>query len=175
MTCMEKVRDRAAEVFAALDELCQLPAERLAAREDRTDAWSVAEHLEHVSLANHFLLLTATKGTAKALRRAAGGRVPEGETDLAVLADIADPDAFLWLPPTHMIPTGCESISTVREKLLAQYHTILELLAQIPSGEGRLCILHMSVNSLGTIDLYQWLYFITQHARYHITLISRIQ
>jgi len=175
MTTAETVQAAANGVFTTLDSLCALPPQRLAARQNRPDAWSVAEHLEHVSLANHFLLLTATKACAKAVRRAASGATPpEGESDLARLAAIADPDAFEWLPPKHMIPTGNEDLNSIRERLHNQHREIIDILRQIPAGEGRLCTLHMSVNTLGTIDLYQWLYFLVQHARYHVTLISRI-
>jgi len=36
------------------------------------------------------------------------------------------------------------------------------------NGEGSLCKVRMSVNELGKIDLYQWLYFLAQHARRHL-------
>ena len=69
-------------------------------------AWTMAEHLEHVSLVNHFLLLTIGKGVATALRRARTQPIPPGENDLSRLAPIADPAAFPWEPPGHMIPSG---------------------------------------------------------------------
>jgi hypothetical protein len=28
------------------------------------------------------------------------------------------------------------------------------------------------VHSLGEIDMYQWLYFLVQHARYHLALVD---
>jgi len=30
----------------------------------------------------------------------------------------------------------------------------------------------MSVNASGRLDMYQWLYFPAQHARYHLRLIA---
>jgi hypothetical protein len=33
----------------------------------------------------------------------------------------------------------------------------------------------MSVNALGRIDLYQWLYFLAQHARRHLQQMASIE
>jgi hypothetical protein len=160
------------EAFARLDQRFELPPDILQWRREYTGAWSVAEHLEHVCLANHFLMLTITKGCAKARRRAAEEPVPEGESDLSPLAPIALPGAFPWEVPAHMLPTGRRNPAATRAELKNQRERTLELLAGMPNGEGRLCRIRMSVHSLGEIDMYQWLYFLVQHARYHLALVD---
>jgi hypothetical protein len=41
-------------------------------------------------------------------------------------------------------------------------------LERLGNGVGALCRVTMTVNDLGKIDLYQWLYFLAQHARRHL-------
>ena len=160
------------QVFSELDAWCLRP--RLDLRPERPGAWSGSEHLEHVSLVNHFLLLTIGKGCATALRRAARLPIPGGESDLAPLSPVAEPGAFDWPPPAHMLPLGLRPVPEVRLLLADQRGRCLELLAGMPSGEGRLCTINLSVHGLGRLDMYQWLYFLAQHARYHLNLLPRL-
>ena len=83
------VRGAIDTTFAHLDDLCTRPDDYLLHRPAYPDAWTVAEHLEHVSLVNHFLLLTIGKGVATALRRARTQPLPAGESDLSRLRPIA--------------------------------------------------------------------------------------
>jgi hypothetical protein len=167
------VHDTLEQVFSLLDAQFDRTAEELEARPEYPDAWTIGEHLEHVCLVNHFLLLTIRKGCGKARRRAGGLPVPEADGDLALLAPIAVPDAFEWSPPPHMVPTGRREPAEVRGELRSQCHQCLGLLADMPAGEGRLCTVRMSVHGLGRLDMYQWLYFLAQHVRYHLALIGR--
>ena len=169
----ETVHDALVQMFSDLDAWCRRPPHELEARPGYPGAWSSAEHLEHVGLVNHFLLLTIGKGCAKALRRAGQVVPPEAESDLAPLVAIADPDAFPWSPPPHMLPTGGEEHAELRARLRGQCSRCLELLAGMPGGEGRLCTIRMSVHGLGRLDMYQWLYFLAQHGRYHLELLRR--
>jgi hypothetical protein len=50
----------------------------------------------------------------------------------------------------------------------AQQEQCLQLLEKLNNGEGSLFKVTMSVNKLGRIDLYRWIYFIAQHAKRHI-------
>lgn len=150
-----------------------MPADLLLDRPSYPGAWTVAEHLEHVALANRFLLLTIAKGVATALRRARTQPVAAEESDLDRLAPIAEPGAFPWEPPGHMIPTGTMPVAQVRALLARQREECLELLARMAGGEGTLCIFRMSVYGLGRIDTYQWLYFLAQHGRWHLEFLAR--
>ncbi|MCM0082352.1 DinB family protein [Geomonas sp. Red32] len=174
VAAVDRVMGAVVEVFTQLDALCGLPGELLTRRPGREDAWTIAEHLEHVALADRFLLLTIGKGCRTALKRKAAGAVAEGESDLGLLAAIADPDAFAWAPPRHMIPTGLPCAGEIREQLENQRKRCVELLESMREGEGRLCRIRMSVNRSGWLDMYQWLYFLVQHARYHVVLIERV-
>lgn len=167
------VRDALVETFARLDAWCALPVEPLRQRPPYPDSWSAAEHLEHVSLVNHFLLLTIGKGVETSLRRARTQPIPLVESDLVRLAPIADPDSFPWEPPGHMVPSGATPISEVRELLSIQLNRCLGLLERMRNGEGRLCSFRMSVYRLGLLDMYQWLYFLVQHGRWHLEFLAR--
>lgn len=161
------------ESFHGLDSWFDLPMERLGRRPSYPRAWTAAEHLEHVALVNHFLLLTIAKGVATALRRARTQAIPAGESDLLRLTPIADPDAFPWEPPGHMIPSGSMLPVEIRAKLTGQHDQCLNLLERMGQGEGRLCSFRMSVFSLGRLDMYQWLYFLVQHGRWHLKFMAR--
>lgn len=170
---VERVGAALREVFTELDSLFELPRHELERREQYQGAWSWGEHLEHVSLANHFLLLTITKGCRIALKRAVAGGIQEPESDLELLAPVALPGAFDWDPPLHMVPTGRRDAAEVREELKGQRDQALSLLGAMPNGEGRLYSIRMSVHALGRLDMYQWLYFLAQHARYHLIFMER--
>lgn len=171
-TTIAAVRGAIDGTFARLDDLCTRPAADLHHRPPYAAAWTMAEHLEHVSLVNHFLLLTIGKGVASALRRARSQPVPAGESDLARLAPIADPGAFSWEPPGHMIPTGTQPINEVRTLLVSQHARCLALLGRMAAGEGRLCSFRMSVYNLGRLDMYQWLYFLARHGCWHLAFLQ---
>ena len=171
----ETVHDTLVQTFSELDQWFERPWSALQSPPEYPGAWSDAEHLEHVSLANHFLLLTIGKGCSQALRRAGRVPIPEAESDLVRLQVIAEPGVFEWQPPPHMVPTGGRPPAEVRAALRGQCVRCLELLAGMPRGEGRLCTIWMSVNRLGRLDMYQWLYFLAQHGRYHLALLRQRQ
>ena len=170
---VEKVEGAVIEVFSQMDSLFELPRHELERRPEYQGAWSWAEHLEHVCLANHFLLLTISKGCRTALKRSVACGVPSGESDLEMLAPVALPGAFDWDPPLHMIPTGERDLAEVREELKSQREQALTMLEAMPNGEGRLYSIRMSVHALGRLDMYQWIYFLAQHVRYHLTFMER--
>lgn len=55
-----------------------------------------------------------------------------------------------------------------------QQKECLDLLSQMPNGEGSLYLVRMSVNNLGKINMYQWLCFLALHAKRHITQIEGV-
>jgi hypothetical protein len=159
--------------FAALDAGFDQPAELLAYG-PTGGGWSIAEILEHVSLTNHFLLKIIRKGVAKARHRAETRPRPPGESDLAALAAIGQPDAFAWRRPNHMAPTGATPLPEIRATLRRQQQECFALLSSIPNGEGALYTVRMSVQALGQLDMYQWLHFLALHAQRHGVEIERI-
>jgi hypothetical protein len=167
-TTIAAVRQAITDIFAEVDCWFDRPVE-LRQFNPRSSGWSIDQVLEHITLTNHFLLLIIRRWTEKAVRRAQRGKpIPEGESDLKRLDIIGERGSFEWVRPEHMEPTGVPTSAEVRAKLRGQVTECLELLGQLGQGEGALCQVRMSVNGLGKIDLYQWLYFLAQHARRHL-------
>lgn len=138
--------------------------------------WSVNQVLEHITLTNHFLMLTLRKWVGIAEQRARrGDPLPEGESDLERLLVIGERGSFGWVRPEHMEPTGQPSSAEVRNRLRQQLGECLILLERLRGGSGALCRVTMTVNNLGKIDLYQWLFFLAQHARRHLQQIAAIE
>jgi hypothetical protein len=169
------VRALLADVFGQVDAWFDRPADERRFR-PASGGWTIDQILEHISLTNHFLLITWRKAVATALRRAEEGEpIPEGEVDLQRLQAIGERGSFAWAHPEHMEPCGETPAEEVRAHLRGQLDECLALLARIGHGEGALVRLHMSVNGLGRIDLYQWLYFLAQHARRHLQGLAAIE
>lgn len=141
--------------------------------------WTVSEVLEHITLTNHYLLIIIGKGTEKALRRKQEliepFTIPASYTlsNPALLA-IAQPDAFSWERPEHHQPTGQKPVCEVRHTLRDQLYQCLIILELLPQGEGILHHTTMSVNNLGKLDVYQYLYFLALHAQRHIHQLKKI-
>lgn len=169
------VRSAFDEVFGALDARFNLPLELLNLRTS-VSRWTIAEILEHVHLTNHFLLIIIRRHTEKALAyKAAGRQVPDGESDLEKLEPVGVLESFPWPRPEHMEPEGTDPLAVVREKLAEDHRTCMSLLHSMMAGEGALVKVSMSVNGLGQIDMYQWLYFLALHGTRHLAQIKRIQ
>ncbi|HEY1016143.1 MAG TPA: DinB family protein [Herpetosiphonaceae bacterium] len=167
------VRDAIEASFAELDRWFERPAAERGYR-PRDGGWTIDQLLEHVTLTSHFLLLIIRKGCAKAAKRAASVGLPAaGESDLAALEPIGHPDAFAWLRPEHMEPAGAPAAG-VRGLLGRQRDECLALLDSIAGGAGARYSVRMSVQSLGKLDMYQWLYFLAQHARRHGAEIAAV-
>jgi len=141
--------------------------------------WTIRQILEHISLTNHFLLILIRKGVAKSLEKA-------NYTDFSVLLTNYDLDwnklimigehkSFEWKRPQHMEPTNEIALIDVRVKLEQQLQDCLALLEQIPNGEGVLYKTMMSVNNLGKIDVYHYIYFLVQHTNRHLMQMKKIR
>jgi hypothetical protein len=169
------VRDTLCSVFAGVDAWFERD-EVLRAFRPASGGWSVDQVLEHIALTNRFLMLTLRKYVDIVERRAKrGDPVSVGESDLARLDVIGERGSFGWPRPEHMEPTGAPSSVEVRATLHAQLGECLILLERIGGGLGSLCRITMTVNGLGKIDLYQWLYFLAQHARRHLQQMASIE
>ncbi len=131
------------------------------------NGWTIAEILEHITLTSHFLLIVATNGCAKALKRIQSQAIADTESDLTQLTVIGTRGTFPWTRPEHMEPKG-KPLSEVLTTMRSQQEQCIQLLEKLKNGEGSLFKARMSVNQLGRIDLYQWIYFIAHHAKRHI-------
>lgn len=161
------------DVFAAIDACFDLPAE-CRAYQPLDKGWSIDEILEHITLTNHYLMLVIRRGRDKVLKRAQMQSVTGAESDLEPILHIGDPDTFPWVRPEHMEPTRTQSAQAVRQRMHHQGRECIDILNSMGNGEGSLHRVTMSVQSLGKLDLYQWLYFLAQHAHRHSVEIERI-
>jgi hypothetical protein len=170
---IQQVRQTLSETIAELETWFERSEEsRLYRPQD--GGWSIQEILEHITLTNHYLLLIIRQGQEKALRRASRGElIGEGESDLDLLTPIGHPDAFPWIRPEHMEPMGA-ALEEVHTRLQMQYQECLTFLAALGRGEGSLYTVRMSVQNLGKMDMYQWLYFLALHERRHIAQMEQV-
>jgi hypothetical protein len=135
--------------------------------------WSGAEILTHIGLTNHYLLILVEKGTTKALQNS---RNLDVATELAThplaparLEAIGALHAFDWVRPDHMEPRRFpKPLTQVRQQLHDQLVQALGCLDRLPAGQGVLHQTTMSVNNLGKLNVYEYLYFLAQHARRHV-------
>jgi len=172
---VHRVRDALRDVFAELDAWFDR-GEMLRQRTPASGRWSINAVLEHVALTNHFLMLTLRKWAATADERVArGDPIPDDESDLQRLLVIGERGSFGWERPEHMEPTGLPTPTEVQARLRQQLGDCLTILERMSDGRGALCLVTMTVNDLGKIDLYQWLYFLAQHARRHLQQLTAIE
>lgn len=163
---VRKVTNAINETFTEIYPWFQQTPEVLSYK-PKDHGWTIAEVLEHITLTSHFLLIVASNGCAKALKRAQGQSIEDSESDLTKLALIGMRGTFPWIRPEHMEPRG-KALSEVLTTMRSQQEQCVQLLEKLKNGEGSLFKVTMSVNQLGRIDLYQWIYFIAQHAKRHI-------
>ena len=136
------------------------------------EGWTVAEILEHVALTSHFLLKLIDKSANKALRNVKGLSLEEElkqfDFDLARIEAIGIHGSFAWIRPEHMEPKGIRSLSEIQGELTGQLRRCLNWLAELKHGEGLLHKTTMSVNDLGKLNVYEYIYFLSQHAERHL-------
>ena len=139
--------------------------------------WTVNEILEHIVLTNHFLIILIDKGTNKALQNIHKLDL-EAELQNHIfqydkLTEIGLHKSFAWIRPAHMEPTSNTSLDEVRNQLKEQVNHCLENLDKLKNGEGVLYKTTMTVNNLGKINVYEYLFFLAQHGKRHITQMQK--
>jgi predicted DNA-binding transcriptional regulator len=141
--------------------------------------WSIRKILEHISLTNHYLLMLIGKGTKKALEKSKKedflDSLADYDLDWERLKVIGQHRSFEWRRPGHMEPRGKMRITEIRHELEQQLKQCRTHLLALQRGEGVLYKTMMSVNNLGKIDVYHYIYFLVQHAKRHITQMERVE
>lgn len=134
--------------------------------------WTIAEILEHIALTSHFLLILIDKGARKAIRNvndlSLEAIIKEYDFDLEKLNEIGIHQSFAWIRPEHMEPTGKKSEVEIKDEMITQINHCLNHLSQLKNGEGLLYKTTMTVNDLGKINVYEYIYFLSKHAERHI-------
>ncbi|NSL89768.1 DinB family protein [Chitinophaga sp. Mgbs1] len=142
------------------------------------DQWNIREVLEHISLTNYFLLLIINKSTRRALDRKRNGQtviLPADYESKFSQIDVISSKSFGWVRPEHMEPTGLKNMQEIKALLKQQYAQCMYNLSLLKNGEGLLVFTNMSVNHLGKLDIYQYIYFLTKHIERHINQMKRLE
>ncbi len=162
--------------FGRLDEWFVAP-EEVRGHRPASGGWTINEILEHTALTNHYLLILIEKGAAKALKNLHGldlrAELAGYQFKRVQLDEIGLHRSFPWVRPEHMEPKGQRSIVEVRQLLHEQLAQCQAVLSRLPNGEGVLHRTTMTVNDLGKIDVYQFVYFLAKHAERHLTQIEK--
>lgn len=139
--------------------------------------WSSLGILEHITLTSHYLLKIIDKASVKAIQQASSNDVSiDWDTyDLLPkrLEEVGDHKSFFWNRPEHMEPSYSASLSDIMSKMTEQFDRCENLLCTIRNGEGRLRKTTMSVNNIGKLDVYQYIYFLILHAKRHVTQLEK--
>jgi hypothetical protein len=169
---MADVRNTLVDTFSAIDAWFDKD-NNLRAYRPSNGSWTVNEILEHIGLTNHYLLVLIEKGTSKALANTQQADLPAELANYAFqydkLAAIGQHKSFPWIRPEHMEPTGTKPLEEVRQQLQDQVQQGLKTLDMLRNGEGLLYKTTMSVNGLGKLNVYEYIYFLAQHGKRHLT------
>lgn len=143
----------------------------------KSGGWTIDQILEHIGLTNHFLLILIEKGKNKALANI-GNLNLEAELEHYVfhrdkLTEVGLHQSFDWIRPEHMEPKGEKTLAEVRQQIKDQVLQCLDTLETLKNGEGVLYKTTMSVNDLGKIDVYEYIYFLAQHGKRHISQMEK--
>lgn len=154
-------------------------SEHLMTYTSENGSWSVADILEHISLTNFYLLILIRKSRTRALQFSRIVNYQEMLRDYAFewerMQKIGDTNAFSWSRPAHMEPSGNADLTEVKATLKLQLQECMRYLDELKNGEGVAYKMMMSVNGLGKIDVYHYVYFLVQHARRHLVQMQKIR
>lgn len=174
---IQVVREAIITNFGELDQWFDKDPGVLDFKPDR-DQWSIREVLEHITMTNYFLLLIINKATRRALDRKRNGHtviLPGDYNQKFEQIDVIGSKSFGWVRPEHMEPTGLKNMAEIKALLKQQYAQCMYNLSLLKNGEGVLVLTNMSVNQLGKLDIYQYIYFLTKHIERHIRQMERLQ
>lgn len=170
------IRDNLRTTFSEIDLWFDRDA-GLRAYRPQSGGWTINEILEHIGLTNHFLLIFIEKGTRKALDKAEQSDLAEALRGYIFhkdkLTEVGLHQSFDWIRPEHMEPKGQRTLPEVRTQLNALLNTCYTCLDKMPNSKGAFYKTTMTVNDLGKIDVYEYIYFLAQHGRRHITQMEK--
>ncbi len=175
---LTEIRNHLTNTFETIDTWFDKESDILRFRPQNC-GWTIDEILEHIGLTNHFLLILIEKGIRKALQNATKQDLNAALDDYVFqrdkLTEVGLHRSFPWIRPAHMEPTGKKPLLETRLQLKEQLAQCLHCLEQLPNGEGVLHTTTMTVNDLGKIDVYEYIYFLAQHGQRHLMQMARIE
>ena len=132
------------------------------------DRWSVAETLEHIALAEDFLLQNVTD---KIMKSPAGPADRDtAKADAMVLAMIPDRSHKAQAPPT-LVPTGRWTPAETLDRFLKSRAQTIAFLESTPDLRQ-----HVADSPLRqSLDAYEWLLFVSAHSERHTKQILEVK
>ena len=132
------------------------------------DRWSVAETLEHIALAEDFLLQNVTD---KIMKSPAGPADRDtAKADAMVLAMIPDRSHKAQAPPP-LVPTGRWAPAETLDHFLKSRAQTIAFLESTPDLRQ-----HVADSPLGQpLDAYEWLLFVSAHSERHTKQILEVE
>lgn len=134
--------------------------------------WTVQQILEHIYLTNFYLLILIEKGSKKAMRNYLNLdlnlEIKNYNFNKEKFEKVGEYGAFEWIRPEHMEPKGKLYVTEIRSLISRQYYQCVTYLDLMKNGEGLLCKTTMTVNELGKINVYEYIYFLSLHAQRHV-------
>lgn len=174
---LEEINQALLSAFNQLNDWFAAPAP-LRAYRPADGGWTIDEILEHVALTNHYLLILIEKGATKALKNLHNldltAELAAWHFKREKLEQIGQHHAFPWVRPEHMEPKGTQTGPAVAASLREQLHQCQHVMSRLPNGEGVLYRTTMTVNGLGKINVYEFVYFLAMHAARHLTQITQV-
>jgi uncharacterized damage-inducible protein DinB len=132
------------------------------------DRWSVAETLEHIALAEDFLLQNVTDKIMKAPAGSADRDVTK--IDTMVLAMIPDRSHKAQAPPP-LVPTGRWTPAQTLDHFQKSRAKTIEFLQSTPDLRE-----HVADSPLGQpMDPYEWMLFVAAHSERHTKQILEVK
>jgi hypothetical protein len=139
--------------------------------------WTVQQILEHIYLTNFYLLILIEKGSKKAMKNSLNLDLESEMKNYSFNKEnfdkVGEYAAFEWIRPEHMEPKGELSLDEIRSLITQQYLQCLQYLEVMKNGEGLLYKTTMTVNELGKINVYEYIYFLSLHAQRHVTQMKK--
>ncbi|HKN61429.1 MAG TPA: DinB family protein [Candidatus Acidoferrales bacterium] len=133
------------------------------------DRWSVAETLEHITLAEDYLY---ENGVQKALTGTPSAPDRDYQkTDAAILAMVPD-RSHKAQAPGPLVPTGRWSPADTLDHFLKSRQRNIDALKSLPAADLRS---HLSQGPLGPVDAYEWFLFISAHSDRHTKQILEVK
>ncbi len=132
------------------------------------DRWSVAETLEHIALAEDFLMQNVTEKVMKA--PAGPADRDTAQIDAMVLAMVPDRSHKAQAPP-ELVPTGRWSPSETLDHFLKSRARTIAFMKSTPDLRQ-----HVTNSPIGQpLDAYEWLLFIAAHSERHTKQIDEVK
>jgi hypothetical protein len=136
--------------------------------------WSMYQVLEHVVLANHFLLCIVNKQADRAMQLAkVVGRENETQTymlDANKLKKMELTGSYVWVPQRYTEPAGDMPLLQIKMSLHDHMNQSLELLENDKVLEAI-----ARTYEAGKLDALHYLYFMIQHMRRHLHQAQRLK